>query len=333
MRDFRLRTDLARSTVGGFALPLGIEAVELEPPTQGYTIAYTPGEEDEPDTYAFHVVVSIERIRPLVREAFSMLPREVYPIIEIGSRDAYRSVDVYLGEEPIPRREFLEVWNRFEGILLEDASIGVGANAEDPFIEVFIDSWKGLSIHVPLHLREQVEARLHAHGLEEVPETWAGGDTEPATRIREVLEIVDEQSPDIDELLLQLRELWRLELNVDPESNVDEAGRNLGMTLWHAVVLAESADGNPDRGAYVSVWADAGSMAEMEDLIDAVMDSNPEWTFNSIYSIDRVAYDERPDELADLPPRPGPEPKVHLVQMDVWGDPPAETRGKGAISG
>ena len=30
---------------------------------QGYTIAYTPGEEDEPDTYAFHVVVSHERVR------------------------------------------------------------------------------------------------------------------------------------------------------------------------------------------------------------------------------------------------------------------------------
>ncbi|MCA9286211.1 MAG: hypothetical protein KDA22_13385 [Phycisphaerales bacterium] len=333
MRDFRLRTDLQRSVVRGFSLPLGIEAVELEPPAQGYTIAYTPGEEDDPDTYAFHAVVSIERLRPLLRETFALLPREIYPIIEIGSRDAYRSVDVYLGEEPIARREFLDVWNRFEDILIEDASIGVGANAEEPFIEVFVDSWKGLSVHVPLHLRDTIEEIFHRHGLEEVPETWGDSEREPATRVREVLEIVDEQSPDIDELLLQLRELWRLELNVDPQTNVDEAGRNLGMTLWHAVVVADSADGNLDRGAYLSVWADAGSMADMEDLIDEVMDAHPEWSFTSVYSIDRVAYDERPDELAALPPRPGREPKVHLVQFDIWGDPPAERRDQGAVNG
>lgn len=335
MRDFRLRSDLKRSVVKGYALPLGIEATELEPPSQGYTIAYTPGEEDEPDTYAFHVVVSHEKLAPLIDSALALLPEEVTPIVEIGSRDAYRSVDIYIAEEPIPRRDFITVWKTYADIILEDASIGIGANSEEPFAEVFIDSWKGLAIHVPLEMRERVEAMLHAAGLDEVPETWPSdpdNDPVPGTSVREVLELVDDQSPDIDELLLQLREAWGLELNIDPATNVDEAGRNLGLTLWHAVVVADSTDGDPDRGAYLSIWLTAGSLSDVEQMIDDAMREQSEWEVNSIYSVDRVAYDERPDELADLPPR-AREPKVHLIEVDAWGEPPKPGKGKGAARG
>ncbi len=335
MRDFRLKSDLKRSVVKGYALPLGIEAVDFDPPAEGYTLAYTPGEDDEPDTYAFHIVVSHEKLRPLIQQAFTMLPDSVTPIVEIGSRDAYRTVDVYFADDEVSRQEFRRVWSFYEDVILEDASIGVGANSEDPFVEVFVDSWKGLSIHVPIELREEVESMLHAAGLEEVPETWPTGpesDPLPGTAMRDVLEIEDEQSPDIDELLLQLRERWMLELNVDPETNVDDAGRNLGLTLWHAVIVAEAATGDPERGAYLSIWASAASLAEMERLIGEAMDDQTAWSFSSIYSIDRVAYDERPDELADLPPR-SKEAKVHLVEIDAWGDPPEKERGKGAARG
>ncbi len=335
MREFRLRTDLKRSVVAGYALPLGIEAVDFVPPTTGFTLAYTPGEEDEPDTYAFHVVVSHEKLRPLILKAFTLLPDEVTPIVEIGSRDAYRTVDVYFSDDGVSKSEYLRIWKRYEGVVLEDASIGVGANSEEPFVEIFVDSWKGLSIHVPIELREEVEAMLHAAGLDEVPETWPSepeSDPLPGTTMRDVLEIVDEQSPDIDELLLQLREHWGLELNVDPETNVDDAGRNLGLTLWHAVVVADAVSGDPERGAYLSIWASAGSLAEMERLMTDAIEEQSEWIFNSIYSVDRVAYDERPDELADLPPR-SKQSKVHLVEVDAWGDPPATGRGKGASRG
>ncbi len=307
----------------------------MEPPVQGYTLAYNEAEEDEPDSYAFHVVVSHERLRAVIRAAFDLLPDEVVPIVEIGSRDAYRAVDVFLGEEAVSRAHFLAVWHAFESIILEDASLGVGANSEEPFIEVFVDSWKGVAIHVPIDMRDRVEEVLHGLGLDEVPETWADdpeSDPLPGTAIRDVLELVDEQSPDIDELLLQLRELWGLELNVDPETNLDEAGRNLGLTLWHAVVVAESADGDPDRGAYISIWASASSMTEMEELIEHAMEECPDWSFQSVYSLDRVAFDERPEPLVDLPPR-SREPKVHLVEVDSWGEPPRQGRGKGAARG
>ena len=101
MREHKIRNDLDRAVVDGYALPLGIQPLALPAPAQGYTLTYTPGEEGDPDTYAFHVVVSHDRLRPLIRDAFSLLPDEVVPIVEVGSRDAYRSLDVYLGAEAI----------------------------------------------------------------------------------------------------------------------------------------------------------------------------------------------------------------------------------------
>ncbi|MDZ4753267.1 MAG: hypothetical protein SGJ11_02065 [Phycisphaerae bacterium] len=321
MREFRLRQDLERHSVGAFQLPLGVEPEGLPEPEQGYTLTYQAGEDDEPDTYAFHVVVSHERIKEVIDAAFGLLPEDVTPVIEIGSRDAYRSVDVYVGEEPVPLDHFLRVWYEFEDIMLEDVCIGGGGNAEDPFVEVFVDSWKGVAIHVPMEWREKVEDLLNKLGLEEVAETWPCGldQEEPLSKIREVLEIDDEHSPDIDELLLQLREAWDLALNIDPESNVDDAGRELGMTLWHAIVIAEPIEGDPEAGAYVSFWATAASLAEIEEMISDWFDTQDEWAFKSVYSMDRVAFDERPDELGDLPHR-RTKATVHMAEVDRWGE-------------
>ena len=141
-------------------------------------------------------------------------------MIEVGSRDAYRSIDVFSAAMPAGKREFLEIWSEFEPFLLEDATIGAGASADDPNIEVFLDAWKGVSIHVPVRMREQVETMLVGLGLKEVHETWPNDieqDVVRSTRVRDVLEIIDDQSPDLDELLLQMRESWGLELDVDRE--------------------------------------------------------------------------------------------------------------------
>ncbi len=336
MRDFRLRRDLTRAVVDGFELPLGIEPKSLNAPMQGYTVSFNPGQDDDPDTYSFQIVVSHSRLRPIIDRAFDFLPDEVTPIVEVGSRDAYRSLDVFLAREPIPVADFLEVWAAFKDILMEDASIGVGANSEEPFVEVFLDSWKTLSIHVPSDLRNDVEAMLGSFELEEVPETWPleeeYDEFNPPTQIREVLEIIDEHSPDLDELLLQLRQMWDLELNIDPETNVDESGRRLGLTLWHAYVLVERADGDPERGAYVSIWATAASMSDIERMIYDTLAEYPQWVFGEVYSLDRVGFDDRPNELADLPFRRN-RPQVHLVQIDEWGDPQKSGPSGGGSTG
>jgi hypothetical protein len=320
MREFKLRKDLKRSVIDGFALPLGIEPVNLKPPTQGYTVDYRDGGTEGPDHYVFHIVASHERIRGLVREAFGLLPDEVTPIVEVDSTDAYRTVDVFVGREPIALDEFLDVWDEFEPILMEDASLGAGANAEDPFVEVFLDNWKGLLLYVPIDFRTDIERMLRRHGLREVPETWPHDedDKEPPSQVREVLEIEDEQSPDLQEVLLQLRESWDLELDLDPDRNLDERGRTLGMTLWNAVAVVESAS-EPDsgKGAYVSVWASARSLGELNAMVAQVLDDLPEWRFQVMYATDRVAFDERPPELSDLPLK-RTKAEVHRVTVEGW---------------
>lgn len=322
MRRFRMRNDLERAVIDGFALPLGLEPGRIGAPKQGYILAYTPGEE-EPDTYAFHVVVSHERLAPLVRSAFGLLPAEIYAIVEISSRDAYRTTDVFLGEELIRLEDFRQGWERFEPFLLEDGTVAAGANSDDPFVEIFLDQWKGLSIHVPPSMREEVEAVLAGFELEEVAQTWdpsdGGEGTVEPMQTRPVLDVDD--ASDIDELLLELRRAWRLELNIDPETNVDESGRRLGLTLWHAVVVVADAAGAADRGGYASIWATAGSLQQMERLIEGALEDYPEWKFQEIYAIDRVAYDERPEALVELPPR-STEVAVHQVYIDTWESPP-----------
>ncbi len=319
MDEYRMRSDLTRASVGGYALPLGLEPVALPEPTQGYVCTMNISEGEEPDTYAFHVVLSHDRLKPLIESAFDLMPELVVPIVEVGSRDAYRTLDVYLGRRELPFDEFLAVWNEYEPVIYEDASIGVGCNADEPFVEVFLDSWKGLSITVPVTMRRQVQRLLQRHGLREVQETWPDSLdrlTEPPTKPRDVLALDDLKCPDLDDILMQLRDALDLELNIDPGANVDESGRELGMTLWFATVLAGKA-GQRDRGAYVSIWATASSMTELEDLAVRSVEQLQGYTFDGFYTCDRVAYDDRPEELTDIPPR-RMIAQVHQVTADDW---------------
>ena len=318
-----MRTDLTRAVIDGFALPLGVAPGELRPPTPGYTIAYTAGKDEEPDTYSFYIVVSHERVAPILYRAFDLLPPDVYPIVEISSRDAYRMTDVYLGEDVIPLGRFLGTWRALEPVLLEDCSIAAGANSDDPFVEVFLDQWKGLSIIVPLSMRDDVDRLLVGFGLEEVAHTWPDENDERAlgsSRLRPVLALTNGPGPDIDDLLLQLRGEWRLELNIDPETNVDESGRELGLTLWHAVVGLDDPTGDPGEGADASVWVTAASLHDVHGLIDAALQQYEPWRLGEVYAIDRVAFDERPDELSDLPPK-RKTAEVHLVEVQARGSP------------
>ena len=321
MRPYKLRTDLTRESIGTFKLPLGIQPLNLPAPNEGYTLEFHEGEDGDPDGWSFHVVASHDRMVGLVREAFGLLPEEVTPIVEVGSRDAYRSLDVYIAREAVPFDDFLETWEAFEPVILEDANLGVGANADDGddrFIEVFLDSWKGLLIHVPEDQKGQVERMLRRHSLREVEQTWPDDleDGGQPSQVREVLQIDDEESPDLDEVLLQLRERWMLELDVDPEQNIDEGGRSLGNTLWYGIALCREAAGE-GGGAYVTLWATAGSVAEVERLAAEHLRAEGRWNFQGFYTLDRVAFDERPEELSELPMR-GREPAVHLTFEEPW---------------
>ncbi len=318
-----LRPDIERAVINGFALPLGIWPGDITPPTVGYTIAYSTGEDDEPDTYSFYIAVSHERVASIVDRVFSLLPAEVCAIVEISSRDAYRQTDIFLSREPISRDDFLTTWRQWQPVLHEDGSIAAGANSEDPFVEVFIDQWKGVSIIVPLDMHDDVEGLLTSLGLEEVPETWAVGDENSElknVRIRPVLASLNGAAADIDDVLIEIRRDWQLELNIDPDTNVDAVGRHLGMTLWHAMIGVHH-DAEPSVTADMSIWATAGSLGELETLIDAMFRETGEWAIDEVISTDRTAFDERPDELKDLQPR-RKDAGIHLVTIDRQGEAP-----------
>jgi hypothetical protein len=56
----------------------------------------------------------------------------------------------------------------------------------------------------------------------------------------------------------------------------------------------------------------------MERLVnDHVEENMPEWSFEGFFSVDRVAFDERPDEMAELDMR-RKKPEVHLTAIDEW---------------
>ncbi|NCF40496.1 MAG: hypothetical protein GWP75_10315, partial [Planctomycetia bacterium] len=177
------------------------------------------------------------------------------------------------------------------------------------------------TIHCQTDLRDDVESILERHGLGTVSRIWledAFDEIDPPYRMREILVMEDEHSPDLDELLLQLRADWGLQLDVDPSSNVDDGGRELGHTLWHAIAMADPAEPK-SGGAYISIWATARSLDEAEELVEAAVEGSGDWIMAAMYSIERVAHDERPDELAELSPRHG-RTEVHSIVIDEWGE-------------
>lgn len=321
---------MIRAAVGGFALPLGITPAEgARPPLEGFVLRYDPETADGPDSYTFDVTVSHERVRQVLHAAFSLLPEEVFTVVEVASRDAYRAMDVFVAEEMISREAFLAGWRRFEPLLLEDGFVGAGAQCDDPPAEIFLDSWKNVSIVVPPAARPQVETLLQELGLEEVPMTWPPEEDNVAYdswRFRPVLTLADGSPADTDDLLTRLRRDWRLILDVDPEANLDDAGRDLGVTLWHALVRVMIANGTRRSEAFVSIWITAGSLSAVELFLDQVLDTHPEWSFLSVEAVDRVAFDDRPPELTDMPPRFS-EQGIHLVTVDSSTDPLASSGG------
>lgn len=329
MRDYRIRTDLERERLGEIAFALGLLPKDLPLPCEGYVVDYVTAEGDEPDGYHFHVTISHERLDEVLERLFQLLSGEVFPILELGSRDAYRAVDVWMAPEPITRTEFLRTWADYRGFLLEDGTVSAGANCDEPAVEIFVDHWKGISVHVPLMMRDDVEEILESFRLPELSEPWLGTDEDEPLEMesRPILDISEPDLPDVEDVLMDLRELWRLELNVDPQANVDDAGRSLGITLWY--VLAVLSPRQRDReGAYGSIWLTAGSLEEAERLARDAVNEHPELMFEGFHSIDRVAHDERPDDLGDLPPRPR-SARVHLVGFEPWSGPDIGMAGGG----
>ena len=317
---FRIRSDMKRMTLDGFTFPLGVEHCTARPAREGYSVSWVEAEEEGLDAYTFYVVVSHDRLPALLGAAMRLLPGYVAAIMEVGSRDAFRPVDVFLSAEAIDVGRFMEGWERYNRIFLEDASLAVGVNADAPFIEIFLDQDKRVTIHVQPERRSEVEAMLETIGLIEQDDAEIIVPDEELERTRTRPILVDDPNLicDVDQLLLELRHEWVMELDEDHDRNLDSSGKDLGRTLWHAIVLVDRRDGPGSGAGHATVWATARSRTELETLVRERLYHADEWQFGEFYTTDRVAFDDRPEELTDMRPR-HPHSEILMMHLDAPG--------------
>ncbi len=299
---FRIRSDLARVIEHGHLFALGVEAGGLRPHAAGWSQVVWEQDQSNPETLTYTIAISHELVRPLLHEFMRMLPARVSGLMELGSRDAYREVDVYIGH-PIDLGQFRGAWDFFEPVLLEDATIGVGVNAVDPFFEIFLDQDKRLIVHVDPSWGTGVEdllrrfnvQRRHGDDIQPIP-------TEGPVRVRSVLEQREGWLADPDHLLLALQASWDLELDDDPDRNLDARGRDIGFTLWRGLVLVDQEDPAGRRVGHAQMWGVATCRRDIERLMQSHIVEDFEWEFRQILNLDRIAFDDRPAALNDLEP-------------------------------
>ncbi|MEM8758481.1 MAG: hypothetical protein AAGF47_11965, partial [Planctomycetota bacterium] len=302
----------------------GVYPIEPLEPVEGYTLDFESSDGDDeqgdweewPDRYVFDVVVSAGRLRPMVFELLSLMPARVYPILDVLGRDAHREIDPYISYDLLGLDALFDGLITFGDAFFEDGLIGFGAMSDAPFFYVFVDEHKIVTIRCEPELKPRVERIVHSFDLAERNDA-AGADS-VAHEHRAVL-LAPEDRPyllSLDEVVERLRDSWRLLLNVDPESNVDDRGRPLGITPWRCVVRV--GDG---RSAlrYAEVLLTAGSMREAEDLaLDGVLAESaslPPGAEPMVIVSDRLGPMDFIRELGD---KPGRVTKESLQQTRLW---------------
>jgi hypothetical protein len=237
--------------------------------------------EEWPDRYVFDILVPATRVEALCRSLFAILPGRIFPILDVLGQDEYREIDPYVSYDLIGLERFLDALRRYSGFFYEDGLVGFGAMSEEPFIYVFVDEHKIVTVRAETSLREKVEAVLAAFDLEEINEL-VGADAATHEH-RGVLDTPEDRRDllNAEEIVEELRDDWRLVLNVDPESNTDDDGNDLGVTGWRCLVrhdweippneveaskAAVKKGGKPTIGRYAEVYLTADRFREAEEL-------------------------------------------------------------------
>ncbi len=252
MARCRVDESIQRTIIDDFAFPLGVYPVEPMAPRQGYTVWFEPADGDDedegdegaqweewPDRYVFDIAVTSTRLEALVRQLLALLPARVFPILDILGADAFREVDPYVAYDPIGQEHILDALRRYRGYFFEDGLVGFGAMAEDPFLYVFVDEHKMVTVRVQADHKEKIESLLAAFDLSPI-EKVAGADA----TVHEHRGVLDapEGRPDLltaEEIVEELRDEWGLVLNVDPSGNTDDDGHELGVTGWRCIIRFE----------------------------------------------------------------------------------------------
>jgi len=277
-----------------FRFPQGVQPVGPLTPTPGYVVSFEPadgggdeGWEEWPDRYVFEAVVSADRLASLARALFALLPSRVHPILDVLSEDAHREVDPYIAYERVGLDRFFEEFETLRDWLLEDGLVGFGAMAEEPFLYVYFDEHKIVTVRCEASLRPVVERTLGAFDLEEMEELVAVDAAEHEHL--SVLPWPEERAPALtpfERRLERLCDAWKLVLNLDDGANEDEEGQPLGPTPWKLLVrVGEAEDRQPLRWFETVVFAPC-----LRDAFDAALEAIVDYADH--------ADDQRPQTLA-----------------------------------
>ena len=71
------------------------------------------------------------------------------------------------------------------------------------------------------------------------------------------------------------------------------------------------------HGAYATFWATADSLRKVQEIVSQELLRFPEWSFDELYTIERVAFDDRPEEMTSLQLR-RTESEIHKITIDPW---------------
>ncbi|MBA4040081.1 MAG: hypothetical protein C0468_07150, partial [Planctomyces sp.] len=229
-----------------------------------------------PDRYCWEINIRAGRLDPMLRALLSVLPGRIYPILDVMGADAYREIDPYLAYELVGVEHFMEGLRRFRGFLLEDGMVGFGAMSDEPFVYVFVDEHKVITVRAEVALREKVEAVLAAFDLEEMAELASVDSVEHEHRgvVDAPPERHDLLAP--EEIVEDLRDMWALELNIDLGSNLDQAGNDLGVSGWRCWVRTL---GERSVMRYAEVLVTAENIESARDLaaqaVESLLDEEP----------------------------------------------------------
>lgn len=296
---------IERVAVDEMTFPLGVYPIEPMEPRTGYTLEFESADGDDdsgdweewPDRYVYDIVISAERLPGLVQSLLSLMPQRLYPILDVLGRDAFREIDPYISYDHLGLDQLLDGLIRFRDFFFEDGLIGFGAMSDHPFLYIFVDEHKIVTVRAEPTIKQRVENVLRAFELKE-REDPAGADS-VAHEHRTILRTAEDR-PDlltVDEIVERLRDEWRLLLNVDPEQNVDDRGRPLGITAWRCVVRTP---GKSDMSRYCEVLITASCLREAEDLAaDSVLSEVDVEQFEEplVVSADRLGPKEFAREL------------------------------------
>lgn len=296
----RVDSSIQRLTIDNFDFPLGVYPIEPLKPREGFTMHFESADSDGeidgdleqwPDRYVFDIVIKAGRVESLCRSLFAILPGRVYPILDVLGNDAYREADPYVAYDLVGQEHFHEALRRYRGWFYEDGLVGFGAMSDDPFIYIFVDEHKIVTVRAEVELKPRIESILAAFDLEQI-EQIAGADA----AIHEHRGVLDcpADRPDLlcpEEIIEELRDTWGLQLNVDGEKNIDEMGHSLGVTPWRVVVRLLEPPGSMIRYCEAFLTADCLNTAS-EIAAEAAED---------MYAADVAAGRVRDDDDTDEP--------------------------------